>query len=74
MTFIPIPFGKPDERFMIHRLKSTSLAGVIGAVLAVGLFAYHYYGNGIWRWDLFAVAATMAAVKLAAMAWYRIKD
>jgi hypothetical protein len=28
----------------------------------------------VWRWDLFAVAATMAAVKLAAMAWYRLTD
>jgi hypothetical protein len=71
---IPIPFGEPDERFLIHRLKSTSLAGVIGALVAIGLFAYHYYGNDVWRWDLFAVAATMAVIKLAAMAWYRLRD
>ena len=71
---IPIPFGEPDERFLMHRLKSTSLAGVCGALLAVGLFTYHYYGNDVWRWDLFAVAATMAVIKLAAMAWYRMTD
>ena len=71
---IPIPFGEPDERFLMHRLKSTSLAGVCGALLAVGLFAYHYYGNDVWRWDLFAVATTMAVIKLAAMAWYRLRD
>ena len=71
---IPIPFREPDERFLMHRLRSTSLAGVIGGALAVGLFAYHYYGHRIWSWDLFAVGATMAVVKLAAMAWYRIKD
>lgn len=63
-----------DERFLTHRLKSTSIAGVIGGVLAVGLFAYQYYVNDVWRWDLFAVGATMAAVKLAAMAWYRLTD
>jgi hypothetical protein len=71
---IPILSGEPDERFFTHRLRSTSLAGVIGGLLAIGLFAYQYYGNDVWRWDLFAIAATMAVVKLAAMAWYRIRD
>ena len=71
---IPILPGEPDERFFTHRLKSTSLAGVCGGLLAIGLFAYHYYGNHVWRWDLFAVAATIAAVKLAAMAWFRFRD
>ncbi|MCW8985349.1 MAG: hypothetical protein OQK55_08400 [Thermoanaerobaculales bacterium] len=74
MTMIPIPFGEPDERFMYHRLKSTSLAGVCGGLLAIGLFAYHYYGEHVWNWDLFAVAATMAVIKLTAMVWFRIKD
>jgi len=71
---IPIPFDKPDERFLMHRLKSTSLAGVIGALTAIGLFAYNYYGKGVWRWDLFAIAATVAVVKVAAMVWYRLRD
>ena len=71
---IPIIGKEIDERFLTHRLKSTSLAGVIGGVLAVGLFAYQHYVNDVWRWDLFAVAATMATVKLAAMAWYRLTD
>jgi len=71
---IPIPFGEPDERFFTHRLRSTSLAGICGGVLAIGLFAYRYYVNDFWSWDLFAVAVTIAVVKLAAMAWYRFKD
>lgn len=71
---IPIPFGKPDERFLIHRLRSTSIAGVCGGVLAVSLWAYHHYTHDVWRWDLFAVAATMAVIKLAAMAWFRLTD
>ena len=74
MTIIPIPFGEPDERFLTHRLKSTGIAGVSAGVLAVALFAYQHYVHDIWRWDLFAVAATMATVKLAAMAWYRLTD
>ena len=74
MIIFPIPFGEPDERFIAHRLKSTSIAGVSGGVLAVALFAYQHYVNEIWRWDLFAVAATMAAVKLATMVWFRLHD
>jgi hypothetical protein len=71
---IPI-FGKElDERFMMHRLRSTSLAGVMGGLVAVGLWAYYYYADHVWSWDLFAVAATMAGVKLGAMAWYRFTD
>jgi len=64
----------PDERFFTHRLKSTSIAGVSGGLLAVGLWAYRYYVNDVFSWDLFAVAATIAAVKLAAMAWFRLTD
>jgi hypothetical protein len=71
---IPIPFGKPDERFLMHRLKSTSLAGVIGGLVAVGLWAYQYHFNHIWRWDLFAIATTMAGIKVAVMIWYRLMD
>ena len=74
MTIIPIPVSAPDERFLTHRLKSTSIAGVAGGLVAVGLWAYSYYGDGIWRWDLFAVAATMAVVKISAMLWYRFTD
>jgi hypothetical protein len=71
---IPILTGKPDERFLTHRLKSTSIAGVCGGLLAVGLWAYNHYALDVWRWDLFAIAATMASVKIIAMIWYRLKD
>ena len=74
MMIIPIPIGEPDERFLMHRLKSTSLAGVIGGVSAAGLFAWRYYIDHFWSWDLFAIALTIASVKLVAMAWYRLKD
>jgi hypothetical protein len=71
---IPIPFAKPDERFLVHRLKSTSLAGVVGGVTSVAIFTWHYYIDHFWSWDLFAVAAAIVGVKLAAMAWYRLRD
>jgi hypothetical protein len=71
---IPILGRRIDERFLNHRLRSTSFAGIIGGVLAICLFAYRYYMNGIWSWDLLAVGATFVAVKLAFMAWYLLTD
>jgi hypothetical protein len=63
-----------DERFLNHRLRSTSLAGIIGGVVAISLFAYRYYVDGVWSWDLFTVAATIVVVKLAVMTWYLLTD
>ena len=36
-----------DERFLQHRLKSTSLAGIVGEVLTICSFAYRFYRNGV---------------------------
>ncbi|HMH16328.1 MAG TPA: hypothetical protein VK578_24735 [Edaphobacter sp.] len=63
-----------DERFLNHRLKSTSYAGIIGGLLAISLFAYRFYVTGIWSWDLFAVAFTFVMVKVSMMTWYRFTD
>ncbi len=73
--FLSRIFGKMiDERFLNHRLKSSSVGGIAGAVVAVGLFEYRYFVNHFWSWDLFAVAVTIVGVKLAVMAWYLITD
>ncbi len=63
-----------DERFLMHRLRSTSLAGIAAALVAAAIWAWHYYGRHEFRWDLFAVLATAAVVKLAAMVYYRLTD
>lgn len=63
-----------DERFLTHRLKSTSSAGIAAALVALGLFAYRFYGDGVWSWDLLAVALTFVGIKLALMAWYLFTD
>lgn len=63
-----------DERFLNHRLRSTSLGGVIGGALAICLFAYRYYVDHVWSWDLLAVGLTVVGVKLAALLWYRLTD
>ena len=59
-----------DERFFAYRLRSTSIAGMIGTTVAMGLFAYHSYFDHFWSWDLLTVGLTFVGVKLAVMAWY----
>lgn len=66
-------FRNIDERFLAHRRLSTSVAGTTGGIVAIGLFAYHYYVQHHWSWDLLAVALAMAVVKLSMMAWYLIR-
>jgi hypothetical protein len=65
-------FGKfVDERFLEHRRRSTSLGGIVGALVAVGLFEYHYFHDHLISWDLIAVASSMIIVKMSMMIWYR---
>lgn len=63
-----------DERFLMHRLRSTSLASMAGALVTGALFFRDLLGPHIIRWDLFSIIATMAAAKMAALAWYRFND
>ena len=63
-----------DERFWIHRQRSTSIAGIGGGVVSICLFEYRYWVNHRWDWDLLAVALTFVTVKLALMTWYYLTD
>lgn len=63
-----------DERFLRHRLKSTSIGGQAAAVVAAGLWFYRHYRDHVWNWDLLAVLATMALVKVTVLVWYRFRD
>lgn len=63
--------GQLDERFLMHRLRSTSIASLAGGILAGVLFMYHQAVDHEWRWELFAIVLTMAVVKQGLMAWYR---
>jgi hypothetical protein len=65
--------GRVDERFLNHRMRSTSLAGNVGAVLATLLFSYRAWFH-VYRWDLLTVALTIVGVKLGAMVWFGLKD
>jgi hypothetical protein len=63
-----------DERFLTHRLRSTSHAGIATGVLALLLFAWRFYVDGERSWDLLAVAVTFVVTKWVFMAWYRFTD
>ncbi|HUN86989.1 MAG TPA: hypothetical protein VMU48_21600 [Terracidiphilus sp.] len=71
-----VPFlGKfADERFLEHRRRSTSAAGLIGALVALCIFEYRLIAKGVVSWDLFAVVMTMALVKVSLMIWYKVRD
>jgi hypothetical protein len=71
---IPIIGRLLDERFFEHRRRSTSIAGIVTAAVAILLFAYRYYASHVWSWDLFAVAVTFVGVKLAVMTWHYLKN
>ena len=71
---IPILGTIIDERFLNRRLKSSSVAGITGGIVAVILFEYRYLVNHIWSWDILSIALTIVGVKLAMMAWYLITD
>jgi len=63
-----------DERFLMHRLKSSSAAGIAAAVLAVALFEYRLLRHHVWDWTLLAIGLAFVAVKLALMTWYYLTD
>ena len=63
-----------DERFLAHRRRSTSLAGMIAASLALVLFLYRLYVNHVYNWDLFVVGFTFVFVKVGVMVWSALSD
>ena len=63
-----------DERFLTHRLRSSTAMGIAGGILATVLWFYQFVFQHRFRWDLFSVAVTMAVVKQGFMLWYRFTD
>ncbi len=63
-----------DERFVLHRYKSTSHAGVVVALAMAGWTVHDRVVLGQIRWDFLALLGLMALVKLGFMAWYSLRD
>jgi hypothetical protein len=69
-----IPNRVIDERFLDHRRRSSTFALMAGALASGGLFEYHLIRQHRIDWEMFCVLASMALVKLTAMAWFRLND
>jgi hypothetical protein len=63
-----------DERFLHHRRRSTSVAGIATAQLSILLFAYRYFVDHVWSWDLLAIGLAFVAIKFALMARYYLTE
>ena len=63
--------GPFDERFIMHRFKSTRVALLVGMMMLLAFFTYHAVVDKTIRWDLFSVLAATAVAKSAAMIYYR---
>jgi protein-S-isoprenylcysteine O-methyltransferase Ste14 len=71
LSRIPILGKFVDERFLDHRRRSSSIAGIAAAVLAVALFEYRFFFDHVWSWDLLAVALTFVVLKMSLFTWFR---
>lgn len=74
LSRIPILRAFVDERFLEHRRRSSSIAGFATLLIAGCLFEYRIFANHIISWDLLAVIATFAVVKMSSFFWYRLND
>ena len=74
LSRIPILGKFVDERFLEHRRRSSSIAGILAALLAIVLFELRFFWDHVWSWDLLAVALTFVVVKMSLFAWFRFKD
>ncbi len=63
-----------DERFLEHRRRASSLAGIVTAVLAMLVFEYRLIRYHIWSWDLAFVALVFVLLKMCLFTWYRLRD
>jgi hypothetical protein len=74
LSRIPVLGKFVDERFLEHRRRSTSAAGIAATTLAIVLFEYRLVRDHVWSWDLLAVAVCAVVVKMSLMVWYRLND
>ena len=74
LSKVPVLGKFVDERFLEHRRRSSSVAGIASACLAVVLFEYRFFWNHIWSWDLLSVALLFILLKMSLFTWFRLKD
>ena len=60
-----------DERFKIHRLRSTRLAAITGIILMALWIIYDFFATHIFRIDLIIILVTIALTKWISMIYYK---
>jgi hypothetical protein len=63
-----------DERFLNYRLRSSSYAGMAGALVLGIMFEYRIFAKHHISWDLLGILGAMVFVKLSFMAWYFLRN
>lgn len=74
LTRVPILGPFVDERFLDHRRRASSFAGIVSAILAILLFEYRFFHDHVWDWYLFTVFMVFLVLKLSLFVWYRTRD
>jgi hypothetical protein len=74
LSRVPVLGKFVDERFLEHRRRSSSIAGLATLCLTAVLFDYRLLHNHVLRWDLFALMVCFGVVKMSLFAWYRFND
>ncbi len=67
-----VNFFKPDERFIMHRYRSSRIALIVMVAMMAVWLEYEYFVNDQMRWDLFIILSASAIVKLGSMIYYRL--
>ncbi len=57
-----------DERFIMHRLRSTRWAAIVGVILMAAWMIYEFH------WELLVIMGSMAVTKWAVMFYCRKTD
>jgi hypothetical protein len=74
LSRVPILGRFVDERFLEHRRRSSSVAGILAASLALVLFEWRFFVDHVWSWDLLGVALTFVVIKMGMMVWLKVRD
>ena len=74
LSRVPILGRFVDERFLEHRRRSSSFAGIVAACFALVLFEWRFFVDHMWSWDLLAVGLTFVVIKMGMMAWLKLRD
>ena len=72
LSRIPVLGKFVDERFLEHRRRSSSIAGIFATLIALGLFEYRFFHDHVWNLDLLAVIVAFVVVKMSLFTWYRL--